>query len=474
MDLLISLQSGLFSTILTAFIAASITWLQEDYTQTTAALLEQISLQLANDSLRKIPAQRPNFEIAVTDIVINVLWFLSLGFSLAAALFGVIVKRWLREYSMWQLEPPQDAIPLRQIRYEAFMQWEVPLIVALLPGLLEIAIILFMVGISVMLWTLQTLLALVVTLFSIIFLVIAFYAVVLPVFFPHCPYRSPAGWACVLLWDSLCRVYIRATWMSGKTTSFSRSAHRERFARHVRTRDWKQRDLYLDGASKLKWEPCLDAETTKLIHLVDALAWTYERCQDDSIMDVQYHFSTHTTEAEIGISTLLTVIHAICRKFSLDPLTLFDTLHRQYVHHVAEEQSEKVVLSFADTPDVLNPWDVPNGIISLELFGRFLLTEAQIFYNSVPTSSSSTPYRRDFSIFIDALCFLYHIVKMTGSVSFKRRCADFLMDLYRSSFREEEGPPASKLAGLRTVAVQILRKIGSIHITGFTISGKVF
>ncbi|KIP01239.1 hypothetical protein PHLGIDRAFT_40284, partial [Phlebiopsis gigantea 11061_1 CR5-6] len=87
---------GLFSTILTAFIAVSLGWFTQDYTQTTAQLLQQISAQLANDSSRTIVAEPLSFEVASIDITINILWFLSLVLCLAASLFGMIVKGWLR------------------------------------------------------------------------------------------------------------------------------------------------------------------------------------------------------------------------------------------------------------------------------------------------------------------------------------------------------------------------------------------
>ena len=461
------MQAGLFATVLTAFLAGSTGWLQQDYTQATAQLLVQISAQLAGGSQTGI-AQMPMFEAATVDIGINILWFLSLVLSLASALFGMIVKRWLREYPAWQTEPLQEAICLRQVRYKAFLQWKVPLIVALLPGLLEVALVLFMAGIVAMLWTLNSLLAAIISTVSALFLIITFSAILIPAFFHRCPYRSPAGWACVLAWEYVCRFYYRLLWTAGLV---SRTSLHDQLRKHRPQGDWKERDLYLNFADESGHglgSP-LHAETTKLVHLVDALVWTYERCQNDSLLD---GLSYHISDAESSNNTPLRLhipMYAACRKLNLGTEKLLDSLRSQYVQHNLADGRTRYTLCLSNTLDALHPWSTPNGNAYLQILGFFLLSELRRTATACRTSCSSPTV----VAFIEALTFLYHVVKACPALTLKQSYLNFLVDLYRDSSRDEDAEVPSQLPPFRTMVVRILSKLGPIRLYGGHISGKL-
>lgn len=132
---------------------------------------------------------------------INTLWFLSLVFSLAAALFGILAKQWLREYMKWNdsLGTPRDNILVRQIRFEAWNEWNVPATISAIPALLELALIMFLAGLLVFLWTIDIVVAIVITVAVTIFLGLAIYFTIAPVFWRRCPYKSPTSWAIVIL-----------------------------------------------------------------------------------------------------------------------------------------------------------------------------------------------------------------------------------------------------------------------------------
>ncbi|TDL14182.1 hypothetical protein BD410DRAFT_277749 [Rickenella mellea] len=89
--------AALFSASVTAFVIESYQALQQDTGQATLAALLRISEQLANGT-HSTPAVQPVFQQQSGDIAVNVLWFLSLGFSLACALAAVMVKQWARRY----------------------------------------------------------------------------------------------------------------------------------------------------------------------------------------------------------------------------------------------------------------------------------------------------------------------------------------------------------------------------------------
>ncbi|OBZ73635.1 hypothetical protein A0H81_06409 [Grifola frondosa] len=90
---------------------------------------------------------------------INVLWFSSLVFSLVSASIGILTKQWLREYTSGAASSPRENARIRQFRHEGFVSWRIPETIALLPILLQIALVLFFVGLLDLLWSLHPVVA---------------------------------------------------------------------------------------------------------------------------------------------------------------------------------------------------------------------------------------------------------------------------------------------------------------------------
>lgn len=150
---------------------------------------------------------------------INALFFTSIVLSLSAALFGIRAKQWLRKYMQWNspLNTPRDNILVRQIRVEAWESWNIDVTISFIPALLELAMILFLAGVVLLLWTLDDMVAKAVTLIIAVFLFIIAAFTVLPIFFKRCPYKSPISWAFVAASStatSLITSYIRFLKMS--------------------------------------------------------------------------------------------------------------------------------------------------------------------------------------------------------------------------------------------------------------------
>lgn len=175
-------------------------------------VLRRISVQLetfslspgfANSSSTAPPLPSLDFVADSTTRWINALWFLSLVFSLASALFGILVKQWIREYMQWNaaLASPRDNVLVRQIRFEAWNTWNVPATIASIPALLELALVFFVSGLVILLWTLDPVVSIVITTSAAVFLAIASTLTILPAFFKRCPYKSPTAWACAVAWD---------------------------------------------------------------------------------------------------------------------------------------------------------------------------------------------------------------------------------------------------------------------------------
>ncbi|EKM58230.1 uncharacterized protein PHACADRAFT_116987 [Phanerochaete carnosa HHB-10118-sp] len=136
---------------------------------------------------------------------INALFFVSLVLGLAAALLGILAKQWLREYMHWNspLALPRENILVREMRFEAWQMWNVAATISAIPALLEAAMILFLVGMVILLWTLDDIVAIVVTVIVAIFLLVVAVFTVLPIFSRRCPYKSPTSWALVTTFHAL-------------------------------------------------------------------------------------------------------------------------------------------------------------------------------------------------------------------------------------------------------------------------------
>ncbi|KAG7087170.1 hypothetical protein E1B28_013150 [Marasmius oreades] len=204
--------AGLFSAAVTAFIIESYRQLQEDPNEASLRILTQISQQLLNSSN---PLTVPNdmrghgmFIPTSSAIRINTCWFLSLTLSLSTALFGILCKQWLHEY---RRDVPtashKDSLGLRHMRFEGFHKWGVPIVLSILPILLQISLVLFFAGLLDLLWSLHYIPAIVTTLAVSSSVLVLIFTTVLPAYYVLtwnsrsstdsvflCPYKSPQSW----------------------------------------------------------------------------------------------------------------------------------------------------------------------------------------------------------------------------------------------------------------------------------------
>lgn len=201
--------------MLTAFVVETFPMLQEDSMTVTNQLLAAglapqtratITSPSLNNTIVRLLANDP-FEATTSARWINTLFFLSLVFSLAAAFLGILAKQWLREYMQWNspLRPPRDNILIRQIRFEAWKTWNVGATITSIPTLLMIAMLLFIVGAVILLWTVDNVVAIIVTLGASVFIGVAGSLIVLPIIFVQCPYKSPTAWTCFVAADAIRR-----------------------------------------------------------------------------------------------------------------------------------------------------------------------------------------------------------------------------------------------------------------------------
>ncbi|PBK83141.1 hypothetical protein ARMGADRAFT_872577, partial [Armillaria gallica] len=151
--------AGLFSAVVTTFVAQTSQSLQPDYAAMSASLLyESVLVQraIANGSSVNSISPSPlnptiTFVPATTDVWVNGLWFTSLFLSLTTALVAVLVKQWLHHYVALPSGTPRDRSFTRQFRYAGFQKWRVQVIIGLLPVFMHLALAIFLVGLVIFL-----------------------------------------------------------------------------------------------------------------------------------------------------------------------------------------------------------------------------------------------------------------------------------------------------------------------------------
>ncbi len=189
---------------MTAFVIESYQWLQPDAVEITVMFLARISEQLANPGNTTAASIPTDFSPAPSVKRINIFWILSLTMSLMTALIGILCKQWLREYQKDASLPFTDMLSVRQMRLEGFKFWRVEDILSYLPLLLQIALLLFFIGLLDLLWHLESHVALVVTVVVACGYAILIGTTLLPSVvylarlsirrIPPCSFKSPQSW----------------------------------------------------------------------------------------------------------------------------------------------------------------------------------------------------------------------------------------------------------------------------------------
>jgi hypothetical protein len=197
-------QAGLFSASLTSFLIDNIHNLQVDpaqqmvyYQQQNVALLAQISNQLSSIapqvSIPSAPLPPYDFSLNPSDVRINAFWFMSLVFSLSAALLATLVQQWVRNYMhvFQRYGSPLKSARLRQYLYEGAEGWYMPLVAKSVPSLLHVSLFLFFVGLRDLLFAVNTTVG-ISTIVPIaicgLFYVFSMFA---PIIKPQSPFRNP-------------------------------------------------------------------------------------------------------------------------------------------------------------------------------------------------------------------------------------------------------------------------------------------
>lgn len=190
-------QAGLFSAVITAFIIESYRSLQQQPEDITAQALVQISKQLASLSLNgnfinsTIPSVTSSFTVPRFSVQINTLWSLSLVIALITASLGILVKQWFHEYMARDTQDPREQVKILLFRIVGMEKWQVFKISAFLPLLLQLALLLFFIGLSLFLHELNSTVGWITTTLMLVWAGVFFLTAIAPAFSSQCPYKTP-------------------------------------------------------------------------------------------------------------------------------------------------------------------------------------------------------------------------------------------------------------------------------------------
>ncbi|KAL1663865.1 hypothetical protein GGF50DRAFT_26392, partial [Schizophyllum commune] len=217
------ISAGLFSAVVTTFVAQSSQALTPDYAQITASLMYKLVLlqrAAASGNTGQVPESLLSLDSRThqtSDIWVNKLWLISLMFSLLTALVSVLAKQWIQASCSLLSTAPRGRALVRQYRFLGFERWKVLAIIGFLPVLLTIALFFFFAGLVVYVAPMDTALYTVaISLSGISVVAYASASVILSIIHPQCAYRAPVSdyivaipRACSRLSSMLCALAVR-------------------------------------------------------------------------------------------------------------------------------------------------------------------------------------------------------------------------------------------------------------------------
>ena len=133
----------------------------------------------------------PSFQKPRVFSIINTLWILSLLIALVTASLCILVKQWLHELLAYETHDPMERLKLRFFREAGIERWKVFAISSSLPLLLQLALLLFFVGLAFFFHQLDAIVAWFTTGTAILWLASLLFAAVAPAFSSQCPYKTP-------------------------------------------------------------------------------------------------------------------------------------------------------------------------------------------------------------------------------------------------------------------------------------------
>ena len=104
------------------------------------------------------PYLAPDFSPPEHIVIVNGLFYASLGVMLLAAFVAMLIKSWVREFDrgLRAISHPEERAKTREFRYLGMERWKLPEMVGVLPLLIQISLLLFFIGLVMFLFHVST------------------------------------------------------------------------------------------------------------------------------------------------------------------------------------------------------------------------------------------------------------------------------------------------------------------------------
>jgi len=142
----------LFAGFLSAFLIELLGRLEQDPLDIIQDVLIYQTQMMRNSSLG--PYVLADFSPPEHIVVVNALFYASLGFMVLAAFIAMLIKSWVREFDrgLRAMSIPEQRAKTREFRYLGMERWKLPEMVETLPLLIQISLLLFSIGLVIFLF----------------------------------------------------------------------------------------------------------------------------------------------------------------------------------------------------------------------------------------------------------------------------------------------------------------------------------
>ena len=145
-------QAALFAGFLSAFLIELLGRLEPDPMDIIQDVLIHQTQMMRNSSLG--PYVPLEFSPPEHIVIVNALFYASLGVMILAAFIAMLIKSWVREFDrgLRAMSLPEQRAKTREFRYLGMERWKLPEMVGILPLLIQMSLLLFAIGLALFLF----------------------------------------------------------------------------------------------------------------------------------------------------------------------------------------------------------------------------------------------------------------------------------------------------------------------------------
>jgi hypothetical protein len=149
-------QAALFAGFLSAFLVELLGRLEPDPMDTIQDVLIYQTQMMRNSSLG--PYVPRDFSPPEYIVVVNALWYASLGVMIITAFIAMLIKSWVREFDrgLRAMSLPEQRAKTREFRYLGMERWKLQEMAGILPLLIHSSLLLFAIGLLLFLYYIST------------------------------------------------------------------------------------------------------------------------------------------------------------------------------------------------------------------------------------------------------------------------------------------------------------------------------